>query len=251
MPNEEEKKVGIPESITINGVTYLVKETPELQQFIQQVSKVEKSKLYTQYENLRTQIQNLGREQVQNETPQLDLNALAEKLSATFVTKEDMKIMLPDVVKNVIQPVLNATEENRQNELKAYREKLIQENIATCIPDLVTGNSKEELDATLKKSIQLRASYPTPSTVHTQGQPVKDPLIAAQATAMEQATPTPTPSAPTAPAPQAQPPVQIPTAPRRPSPEVSAPRSAKNMPMSEFEAKRASLLAELEATYGA
>ena len=39
-----EQKVGIPESITINGITYLVKETPELQQFIQSVAKVEKSK---------------------------------------------------------------------------------------------------------------------------------------------------------------------------------------------------------------
>ena len=64
MEQNEEKKVGIPESITINGVTYTVKDTPELQQFIQEVAKVEKSKLYTQFENLKSQIANLGKVRV-------------------------------------------------------------------------------------------------------------------------------------------------------------------------------------------
>ena len=64
MNENEERKVGIPESITINGVTYAVKDTPELQQFIQEVAKVEKSKLYTQFENLKAQIANLGRVKV-------------------------------------------------------------------------------------------------------------------------------------------------------------------------------------------
>ena len=50
MPNPQNTP-SIPESITINGVTYLVKDTPELQQFIQSIAKVEKSKLYSQMEN--------------------------------------------------------------------------------------------------------------------------------------------------------------------------------------------------------
>lgn len=245
MPNEEEKKVGIPESITIGGVTYAVKDTPELQQFIQEVAKVEKSKLYTQFENLKSQIQNLGRTRVENTG--LDTDALVEKLKGTFVTKEDFQTVLPNVIKEVVQPVLNATEENRKNELNEYREKLISENIATCIPDLVKGETKEELDAALQKSIQLRASYPTPSSVRTEGQPVKDPLIAKQLEEQgDQITPTPqTPNV----QPQ-QPHPTIPTIPSRQSPEVSGPKSVKSMPMAEFEKQRAALLEQLNATYG-
>lgn len=247
MPNEEEKKVGIPESITIGGVTYAVKDTPELQQFIQEVAKVEKSKLYTQFENLKSQIQNLGRTRVENNG--LDIEAVVEKMKGTFVTKEDFRTILPDVLKEVVQPVLNATEENRKNELKEYRDKLISENIATCIPELVTGETKEELDAALQRSIQLRASYPTPSSVRTEGQPVRDPLIEKQMTEMGDQI-TPTPQTPT-PQPQSQQPrPTIPTIPSRQSPEVSGPKSVKSMPMSEFEKQRTALLEQLNATYG-
>ena len=42
----EKRNVAIPESIELNGVTYSVKETPELQSFIQEISKVERAKLY-------------------------------------------------------------------------------------------------------------------------------------------------------------------------------------------------------------
>ena len=60
MATETEKNnVNIPESVTIGGVTYAVKETPELQQFIQDIAKVEKSKLYSQFETLKAQIATL------------------------------------------------------------------------------------------------------------------------------------------------------------------------------------------------
>ena len=81
MPNPQNTP-SIPESITINGVTYLVKDTPELQQFIQSIAKVEKSKLYSQMENLRTQIQNLGNVEITPEQKtEFDANALVEKLN--------------------------------------------------------------------------------------------------------------------------------------------------------------------------
>lgn len=248
-PNEE-KKVGIPESITINGVTYTVKDTPELQQFIQEVAKVEKSKLYTQFENLKAQIANLGRVKVEGNS--MDVDTIVEKLRGTFVTKEDFQEMLPGIVKEVVQPVLTATEQNRKNELEQYREKLISENIATCIPDLVKGETKEELDASLKESIRIRASYPTPSTAHIDPtKPVVDPLIQRQAAEMgivqPQPTPTPQAQAPIAPANPAPVP---PAAPRRPSPEASGPQNVKRMPMSEFEKQRDALKQQLEAMYG-
>lgn len=246
MFENEDKKVGIPESITIGGVTYLVKDTPELQQFIQQVSKVEKSKLYTQFENLKTQIANLSKVEVTKESGNSDIETIVEKLRGTFVTKEDFKEMLPNVIKEVVQPVLTATEQNRQNELAQYREKLIQENIAVCIPDLVTGDTKEALDASLKESIRIRSSYPSPSTVGIDpNKHVTDPLIEKQM--KEQAaqgnTPTPTVA-------DLQPQNLPPAAPRRPSPEVSQQSNVKQMSMSEFEKQRESLHAQLESMYG-
>lgn len=247
MEQNEEKKVGIPESITINGVTYAIKDTPELQQFIQEVAKVEKSKLYTQFENLKAQIANLGKVRVTGNS--LDVDTIVEKLKGTFVTKEDFQEMLPGVLKEVVQPVLTATEQNRKNELEQYREKLISENIATCIPELVKGETKEELDASLQESIRLRASYPTPSTAHIDPtKHVTDPLIQKQAQEMGGQPLTPTPQA--APAPTAAPTSAPPAAPRRPSPEVSGPQNVKQMPMNEFEKQRELLKQQLEAMYG-
>lgn len=252
MNETEERNVGIPESITINGVTYTVKDTPELQKFIQEVAKVEKSKLYTQFENLKAQIANLGKVQVIG-GESLDVDTIVERLKGTFVTKEDFKEILPGIVKEVVQPVLTATEQNRQDELNAYREKLISENIATCIPELVKGETKEELDRSLQESIRLRASYPTPSTAHIDPtKPVKDPLVEAQMREygeQPQFTPTPQGGAP-APKPAANPTSIPPAAPRRPSPEASGPANVKQMPMSEFAKQRDSIKAQLEAMYG-
>lgn len=244
-----EKKIGIPESITINGVTYTVKDTPELQQFIQEVAKVEKSKLYTQFENLKSQIANLGRVKV--EGGNIDSDTIVEKLKGTFVTKEDFQEMLPGIIKEVVQPVLTATEQNRKNELEQYREKLISENIATCIPDLVKGDTKEALDAALKESIRIRSSYPTPSTAHIDPtKHVTDPLIQRQAMEMgvqPQSAPTPQAQTPVAPANPAPVP---PAAPRRPSPEASGPANVKKMTMAEFSKQRENLEQQLRSMYG-
>lgn len=248
MDTTEEKKVGIPESITINGVTYLVKDSPELQQFIQKVAKVEKAKLYTQFENLKAQIANLGKVKVvPDPTPAFDVDALVEKLKDVFVSKEDLNGSLRETVLEVVQPVLVATEQERKNELMQYREKLINENIATCIPEMVKGETKEELDASLQESIRIRASYPSPSSVHHMG-PVVDPLIRQQA--RQQATdtynPTPTPAAQPVPQPAPMPPVT----PRRTVPEVTGPTNIKAMSEAEFARNREALQQQLMATYG-
>ena len=251
-PNEE-KKVGIPESITINGVTYSVKDTPELQQFIQNVAKVEKTKLYTQIESLKNQINSLGNVQVvggEQET-RVDVDSIVEALKGVFVTKDDFNQQLPQVLTEVVSPLLSATEQNRKDELTQYREKLIGENMATCIPELVKGNTKEELDASLKESIRLRSAYPTPDALRNDqlnnpSSPVKDPLLEAQRKEMEQPafTPTPQPAVPTPAAPA------IPAVPSRPSPEVNGGTNVKQMSMSEFSKRRESLKAELESMYG-
>ena len=241
-----DKKVGIPESITINGITYSVKETPELQQFIQSVSKVEKSKLYTQFESLRNQIANLGKVKIEDGGNGLD--DIIEKLKGTFVTKEDLKQDLQSVVKEVVQPVLTATEQTRKNELQSYREKLIKDNEATCIPELVKGDTKDELDASLKESIRIRSAYPSPNTVHQeQTAKVTDPVIETQFKEMGLGA-TPTPPAQQA----AQQTVQQtpPTAPRVPAMEVSGNDGVKSMSMKEFGEQRESLMRSLTNMYG-
>lgn len=251
MPNPQNTP-SIPESITINGVTYLVKETPELQQFIQSVAKVEKSKLYSQMENLKTQIQNLGNVEITPEQKtEFDVNALVEQLKGTFVTADSLKETLSSTIKEVVQPVLDATHRSEQNELATYREKLINENAATCIPELVKGNTKEELDAALKESIRLRSAYPAPGTQTPQYN--GDPNLQKQAEQQQfQAQPTPTPAATPAPQPQnPNPAPQAPAAPRFPAPDASQQgNSPRQMSMAEFAKQRDALKANLEAMYG-
>lgn len=248
----EEQNVRIPESITINGVTYSVKETPALQTFIQEVAKVEKSKLYSQFEALRAEINNLKGVSVEKPivAPEVNIQSIIDGLKGTFVTREALKEDLQSVVKEVVQPVLNATEAQRMSELEAYRQKLITENAATCIPDLVKGNTREELDAALKESIRLRTAYPSP--VATPQGHVTDPLIQKQAQQQANggANPQITPTPGNAPQPQAPAAPQMPAVPQRPSPEVTGPTGVKSMSMSEFESKRSALLDQLQATYG-
>ena len=242
MADVKQNTTSIPESVTINGVTYSVSETPELQAFIQAVSKVEKTKLYSQFESLKEQIKNLSGVQVTDEK-QPDVNSLIESLKGAFVTKEDLKESLKSTVEEVVRPVLEATRKTQEDEIKAYREKLITENAATCIPELVKGNTKEELDNALKESIRLRAAYPSPGN---EPQPYQgDPNIKRQAEqpafqAEENNSPTPAPKTPAAP-----------PAPHRPAPDASQePQGVKQMTITEFSQKRDALKQQLESMYG-
>ena len=246
MSEPKQNTVSIPESVTINGVTYLVSETPELQAFIQAVSKVEKSKLYSQFESLKAQIKELSGVHVTDDQNQpTDIKALVDALKDSFVTKDDLRESLKSTVEEVVRPVLDATKKTQEDELNAYREKLITENAATCIPELVKGNTKEELDAALKESIRLRAAYPSPG--NEQKPYTGDPNIQRQAQQPGfQAEPasSPTPSG------QQQSPA-APPAPHRPAADASRePTPTKTMPMSEFAEKRDALRQQLEAMYG-
>lgn len=245
MAESKQNTISIPESVTINGVTYLVSETPELQQFIQAVSKVEKSKLYSQFESLKAQIKDLSGVQVTEDQQKLDIEALVKSLKESFVTKEDLQESLKVTVEEVVRPVLDATKKTQEDELNAYREKLITENAATCIPELVKGNTKEELDAALKESIRLRAAYPSPG--NEQKPYSGDPNIKKQA--QQPGFQAEQPSSPT-PSGQQQGPA-APPAPHRPAADASQePTATKTMPMSEFAQKRDALKQQLEAMYG-
>lgn len=237
----EKQIVGIPESITINGVVYTISDTPELQVFAQQVAKVEKTKLYSQYENLKSKIEGLQKVQVTPEqTSNESIKELITEMTKSFVTKEDLQTSITASMKEVMEPVLNATRENKEQEIANYRQSLIDANTDKCIPELVRGNSKAELDASLAESIRLRGAYPSPSTaaIPNGGNKTVDPLIQRQ---MEEANNQKREMERAA----------IPTAPRMETAfEEQAPSGVKAMPMSQFAQEREALMANLEATYG-
>lgn len=169
MENEQEKTARIPEGITIGGVTYTVKDSPELQQFIQGVAKVEKQKVYSQIENIKQRMDSLNGVVVE-QVPTFDAKEIVEQLKGTFLTREDIQGALQESIKEVVQPLLSTNEQKRIDELNAFRESVIKQNETTCIPDLVIGNTKEEIEAALKGSIAIRQKYFTPAT-ETQQQP--------------------------------------------------------------------------------
>ena len=251
----------IPKSITLNGVTYSISETPELQSLIQAAAGVEKDKLYSKFDTLKKQVEELQNAQIettpaqtanqpQNVNIQSLANALKQELAGSFVTKEDMS----KAVKEAIQPILNNSEEARKKELSEYRESLIQKNLATCIPELVKGNTKEELDKSLQDSINIRAKYPSPNTPYIPADKhIIDPNLQRQMQNPEFQAPNPAKSPTNAgnqpnngTAPKAP---QVPPMTQQPNPSSKA-RSARTMNMDEFAKKRNSMLAELESLYG-
>lgn len=243
METKEEKIVKIPESITINGVTYAVKDTPELQSFIQEVAKVEKSKLYTQFEALKAQIKALSDVQVVSDP---NIEAMLAKMKETFITKDDLKQSLAETVKEAVKPLIETDAQNKKNTLDAYRESLIKMNEGTCIPELVKGETKEEIDASLAESIRIRAKYPSPVAPHQPQGKVTDPLLQQQFQAQEQ-IPTP-PAQPAFQAPSSQP---MPQVPNRPSPEAGEDSGRiRRMSQTEFANNREQLLQQLQETYG-
>ena len=122
MDHTEETTVTIPESITIGGISYVVRDTPELLKFMQAVAKVEKNKMYTQFELLRKQINQLSKTPVS--TTPLDATSLIAELKESFVTKED----LANTVKEALQPVISYNQQTQQETLETFREKLLKEN---------------------------------------------------------------------------------------------------------------------------
>lgn len=253
--NKDQNQISIPKSVTLGGVTYPIGETPELKQLIQAVASVEKSKLHSTFDGLKKQIENLQGVTVvpQGQQP-LDTKGiiaeLKQELSNSFVSKEDLKSEL----KEVVQPLLQSTQEAKQKELNIYREQIINKNLATCIPELVTGNSREELDAALQKSIQLRASYPSANAPVPTGAHVTDPTLQQQASQPQFQAQSPTNPVFSGEQP-GQPTYQKPSAPavppmQQPLDSSHQQASPKSLSMEEFGKKREAMLAELTASYG-
>ena len=116
--------------------------------------------------------------------------------------------------------------------------------------ELVKGNSKEELEKSLRNSIELRAKYNSPVMIPgAQQQRVVDPLIAQKMAEMSGAAPAAPAPAPV-PATPATPASAMPEVPSRAVPEVSQGPNFRQMTMDEFQQKREQLLHQLEAEFG-
>lgn len=247
MPQPESSKARIPESLILGGVTYAVKDHPELREFISSVAQVEKQKLYSTFESMREQIKELSAVVV-TEKPSAPLDFKEQLQQMKTEIMSELVPELRSVIAEVVQPVLQHTAEAQKETLASYRDKLIQDNIAVCIPDLVKGDSKEALDASLAESIRLRAAYPSANGLYQtpppQG-PIVDPLIQKQMKELElqQQAPEPTlPSNPSKP--------RVPSIPKFESPDGSHQAPIKAMTMEEFAAQRENLLGTLEAEFG-
>lgn len=253
-------EISIPGTLTLGGVTYNVAETPELQSFLQQVSSAEKNKLYSQFNNLKNQVEQLKMVQPvapQQSAPQsnvpMDINAMLQQQG--FVTKNELTAALSEALK----PLIDNSNASKEKDLAEYRESLIQQNLATCIPDLVKGNTREEIDKSLQESIRIRKSLPTPeNTTIAKQENVEVKPITQTTTAQPQSQNVENNENNNVVAPQTQQQVQvpaqqtpvqtIPTPPATKMPEGGGYVSPMEMTIEEFSKQRDRLLNELRQT---
>lgn len=168
----------IPDSITLGGVAYKVSETPELTAFLstvrKNISKTEKSKLYSTIETLQKELKAL--EKVEIVAPTFDLDTLKKDIVKEL--KGTFEPLLADVSKKAT--FLEASQ------VADYKNRLISENQDKCYPELIVGDTKEDLDKALQSSLELWGKYQsgggTPGTsnvaptVTTTVAPTVDPL---------------------------------------------------------------------------
>lgn len=164
--------IKIPESITIDGKDYSVKDTPELMGLVTAASRVEKNKLYSKIKTLQDGIEGLKRVELAASTPPDSL-------------KEEILESVRNIVEGAIKPLLDKTSKIEIQSLEEYKAKLLTENEGKCFPELVKGNTKEEVDESLKNSIELRTKYSTDNPANNQQGKVTDPAIVRQNAALD------------------------------------------------------------------
>lgn len=212
----------IPQSIVLGGTTYNVDSTPELKEFLASVAKVEKHKVHTKFAELQKKVEELT---VQGIPPSLNIQEIVDALKGSIETVIDTKFT---EMQGALKPVIDKTEADAKQAIENYREKLLKDNEGACIPELVKGSTKEELDRTLAESKTIYQQYG-----------LKPASTAPPAPANVPAVPdVPAPQRPTAP----------PAAPAHPARAFSSQlENVKNLSPEEFAKKRESLLGELQA----
>ncbi len=215
----------VPEKLVINGQEIVIKDSPEISGLIEAVRKeaheVEKSKLYSRIEELKKAADQLALVKVvpdETATP----NPINQQLDMTAIKA---------AIQEVVAPLINQAIKTEEMHVNDYRAKLISENQLTCIPELVVGKTKAELDEALQKSIEIRKTYGSvsqaaaPKTPEATVAPVKPDIV------VNAPAPTPTPVTP-----PAQTTSDLPTAP-----------NISSMSMEEFKKNRENLFKNLES----
>jgi hypothetical protein len=221
----------LPEEVIINGVTMKLSETPELMGLVSTIAKIEKSKLYSKIASLEQGLNELKKVEVSpNPVP---TNFKAELLGE-----------IKEMIESQIKPLLDKTTSIENRSVDEYRQQLLRENDGKCIPELVKGNTKDELDVALAQSIELRSKY-TPQN-NNSGAPahITDPVILARLNASGNNTTQQPAAAQSSNQTQAAPVVQVPNIP------VQNPQNAPdigNMDMDEFEKRRDELRKGIES----
>lgn len=140
--------------IEIDGKSVDLSTIPAFQTMIAkinaQAAQQEKSKVQSQIEKLKKGIETLSKVEIKEENP-------STFDPATF--KTEMLGEVRTLFEQMISPVLQSATNAEAYTIEAYRNKLIQENQDKCIPELVVGKTREELDAALTASIQVFEKY--------------------------------------------------------------------------------------------
>ncbi len=210
-------RVQIPRTINIGGQEFSVADTPELANLVslvrQDSAAVEKAKLYPAIDKLKKEVEFLSNAEIINPSGNADTKGLENLISTVVETKVQGIVQL---LEDKLTPLLEASQKSEAATLEAYRKELLDANIGKCVPELVVGNSKEELDQALQVSINSFNALKEQFGIKS----VEEQLANTQHTTTT-APATPAPSTPATPAPAAT----TPATPATPKPEEAAPET--------------------------
>lgn len=174
---EDQKKLNdfkLPETVSIAGTSYLLKDTPELLEFVNTIARGEKNKLYTQINELKEKVNELK-----------GVTVTGSELPSNFT--EELLSKVRETVQSAVQPLQEKLNRQDVESLDGFKNKLFSENEGRFIPELVKGNTKEELLAAMAESISIRERYPSANTVPPTNTHQSDPLLVRQAAEAAQA----------------------------------------------------------------
>lgn len=171
-----------PEALTIGGITYRTSDNPDLQAFVSNIiagtAQNEKTKLYAKIELLNSRVAEMEASEKQimlalenakkNNAPAIDYDRIGEIVKSSLSVIETN---LSSKVGNLISPVVASIEKQEVKDLESYRTQLLRENDGKCMPELVSGTTKESIDASMKLSKEMFDKYkPVTATATTDAQ---------------------------------------------------------------------------------
>ena len=216
-------RVTIPRTINIGGQEFSVADNPELSNLVslvrQDTASVEKAKLYPAIDKLKKEVEILTNAEIINPTGNADTQGM-EKLISGIVEQQFNGIL--DRLDEKLSPLLAASQKSEAATLEAYRNDLLSANLGKCVPELVVGNSKEELESALQASVasfnNLKEQFGIKS--------VEEQLANTHHTTPTATTPTPaTPTTPVTPATTAPLTTTVPASSTTPKPEEAKPET--------------------------